>query len=816
MPRQTIKRKKAGALALLLIAALLLSACAPQAAAPTVPPQTPAPAPPEESAAPRYPDTVVISEIMAKNRTTVDDGSACFPDWIELHNTGDESVDLDGWTLSDRDNLPKAMFPPLVLEPDGYLLIFAGKDHAPAADELLAPFGISAGETVYLRAPDGELKAAAEAGDMKADISAIRGGGGEYRACAWPTPGFANTPAGFDSFQASRENASPLKINEVLVKNESFLPSFLYGTDDIVELKNVSDAALWLGDYAMSDKKTGLRCTLPDVTLQPGELFLVFCCGEERSSAEERFYAPIALNSNEDELYLYGADGRPADCMTLRQIPAGGSYGRMPDGNGLFYFSAPTPGEENRDGRRFIAPVPAVDTEPGVYPDAQYLTVSLSAAQELDAGEETRIYYTLDGTRPDESSALYTGPVTLTENTVVRAVAVGEDSLPGEVGTYTYLLREHHSLPVLNITVDDLGMFKNLYYASAKSLQTANAAYFNGEHSFNKDGLVRLRGHTSLDLPKKSLGLYFPDRIDGPLEADVFGNGVTTFTRLHVRAGQDNLKTLFRTELIQDLVLESSTHLLSQSSQFCVVYINGAYWGLYALKEDLNEQYYAEHYHVSPESVIIEEGETALASDFYKDVVEFTAQNDMRDAANYEKICRTIDIDSFIDWIIFEGYSGNTDTLNNIMFFRSTEGDGLWRWALLDLDWAFQNPEMDYRVIMNSEANAGFQMYSLMMALFQNDGFKARFLRRFGELNRTTLSNAHVSEAIERYVAMLEPEIERDEPLRDSTYLSWQYYVDELRNFITEFDRENHNVRQIALFLNMSEEEVRAAMAAEQ
>ena len=102
MPRQTIKRKKAGALALLLIAALLLSACAPQAAAPTVPPQTPAPAPPEESAAPRYPDTIVISEIMAKNRTTVDDGSACFPDWIELHNTGDESVEpgTRAWTLT--------------------------------------------------------------------------------------------------------------------------------------------------------------------------------------------------------------------------------------------------------------------------------------------------------------------------------------------------------------------------------------------------------------------------------------------------------------------------------------------------------------------------------------------------------------------------------------------------------------------------------------------------------------------------------------------------------------------------------------------
>ena len=301
---QTIKQKKTGVSALILTFALLLSACAPQSVAPVVPSQTPAVELPEESAPPQYPDTIEISEMMAKNRTTVDDGSACFPDWIELHNAGDESVDLDGWTLSDRENLPKAKFPPLVLEPDEYLLIFAGKDHAPAPDELLAPFGISAGEAVYLRAPDGELKAAAETGDAGADVSMIRSGEGEYHACAWPTPGFANTRAGFEDFQASRESASPLKINEVLVRNESFLPSYHYGTDDIVELKNVSNAEIWLGDYALSDSNTGMRCALPDAMLRPGELFLIFCCGEERAYEEDRFYAPIALNSYEEQLYL--------------------------------------------------------------------------------------------------------------------------------------------------------------------------------------------------------------------------------------------------------------------------------------------------------------------------------------------------------------------------------------------------------------------------------------------------------------------------------------------------------------------------------
>lgn len=194
-------------------------------------------------------------------------------------------------------------------------------------------------------------------------------------------------------------------------------------------------------------------------------------------------------------------------------------------------------------------------------------------------------------------------------------------------------------------------------------------------------------------------------------------------------------------------------------------------------------------------------------------MIAFTAENDMADPNNYARMCRTIDVDSFIDWILFEGYTGNTDTLNNIRFFRSAEGDGLWRWALYDLDWAFYNPELDYRVIMNCEYNSGFQMYQMMMALFENPDFKAAFLRRFGELNRTVLSNAHVLAEIERYAAELAPEISRDEKLRGYGYNSWSYYLDELRNFITEFDRENHNVKQIALFLHMSEEEVRAGMA---
>ena len=250
-----------------------------------------------------------------------------------------------------------------------------------------------------------------------------------------------------------------------------------------------------------------------------------------------------------------------------------------------------------------------------------------------------------------------------------------------------------------------------------------------------------------------------------------------------------------------------------QRSRFCVLFLNGEYWGVYALKEDLTREYYAQHYGVSRESVEVVKGEAALDSAFYREVIAYAAEHDMADAEHYARLCRVMDMDSFIDWIIFEGYSGNSDTLNNIRFFRSSEGDGLWRWALYDLDWAFYGAEMDFAVIMNSEYNAGYQMTQLMMDLFENEDFKGAFLRRFGELNRTTLSNRHVLEAIDGYVRLLEPEIARDGKLRQSSYDSWLVWVDELRSFITDFDRENHNVTQIAKYLKMSEEEVRAAMA---
>ena len=77
-------------------------------------------------------------------------------------------------------------------------------------------------------------------------------------------------------------------------------------------------------------------------------------------------------------------------------------------------------------------PRPTFSVAAGTYYDPQTITI---ACEEPDAV----IYYTLDGTEPDESSLEYTSPITITQTTTLKAIAVlYEESSPIATATYTF------------------------------------------------------------------------------------------------------------------------------------------------------------------------------------------------------------------------------------------------------------------------------------------------------------------------------------------------------------------------------------------
>ena len=105
---------------------------------------------------------VEISEFVARNVASLTDNDRAYSDWIELHNTTDQAVNLEGWYLTDTaTNLTRWRFPSLVIASNDYVLVFAsGKNRTANPNYLHTDFKLSAtGGYLALVKPDGQTLA---------------------------------------------------------------------------------------------------------------------------------------------------------------------------------------------------------------------------------------------------------------------------------------------------------------------------------------------------------------------------------------------------------------------------------------------------------------------------------------------------------------------------------------------------------------------------------------------------------------------------------------------------------------------------------
>lgn len=98
---------------------------------------------------------------------------------------------------------------------------------------------------------------------------------------------------------------------------------------------------------------------------------------------------------------------------------------------------------------------------------------------EIDCGTAgASIYYTLDGSDPDESSNLYSGPITITQTTTIRAIGIKEGMLDSDIAEETITKL---ALPALTVTFDD-------EYTTATVKNTTDYSQFSGTVVRYKEG----------------------------------------------------------------------------------------------------------------------------------------------------------------------------------------------------------------------------------------------------------------------------------------------------------------------------------------
>lgn len=94
----------------------------------------------------------------------------------------------------------------------------------------------------------------------------------------------------------------------------------------------------------------------------------------------------------------------------------------------------------------------------------------------------------------------------------------------------------------------------------------------------------------------------------------------------------------------------------------------------------------------------------------------------------------------------------------------------------------------------------------------KNAKFREKFLTRVSELMATTLSNEHVTERINYYENLLDPEVTRERKRWGSSYSAWKNKVQYLRDFINigedGYDQMGNMINKLVDYIGLTDAEI--------
>lgn len=142
---------------------------------------------------------LVINEVCSSNKTSYADSTGASPDWVEIYNPNEISLDLSGIGLSDgTKNKYKLAFPKNSIIPaNGYVIVCCDNALVSVEGEYHANFKISAsGETIYLTHPLYGQIDSVDVPELETDVCFGRyANGSDNFSYLTPTPGSDNNSA---------------------------------------------------------------------------------------------------------------------------------------------------------------------------------------------------------------------------------------------------------------------------------------------------------------------------------------------------------------------------------------------------------------------------------------------------------------------------------------------------------------------------------------------------------------------------------------------------------------------------------------------
>lgn len=600
-------------------------------------------------------------------------------------------------------------------------------------------------------------------------------------------------------------------INEFMSKNTTTIQDKDGDFSDWIEFYNATNSTINLHNYSLSDDDDELnKWVFPEVTIPSRGYLLIFASDKNILDTTE-LHTNFKISCGGEELFLSNDSGEVIDQTYAVELNADDSYGRVPDGNSIWIvIYTPTPNGSNNDINQL-----SFSHQEGFYTSPFSLQISTLYPD--------TVYYTLNGDTPSDSSNIYSDsififnrsvlPNTLSEIpttpdqslitykaweppaeklhkvTVLKCASYSKGMRTSKIYTKTFFvdseIYDKYTLPIISISTDENNLFSHdsgifvpgVFYDSINPELTGNyfkrgenwerkahIEYFDhdGSVGFSQDAGIRIHGGKTRQSAQKSLRLYareeygkkyFEYSLLPQRQNDKYKRFVLATT-----IGDWQVQSIIKDELAHDL--SSSLNLDYQSFQPVIVYINGEYWGVYTLRDRVDERYIEYLYNIDKDSIEFYDPDNSA----YQNLIEFIEQNSLEYSGNYDYVTQQIEIDNFIDYIISETFFANYDWPgNNIKFWRKIP-DGKWRWILIDLNAGFGN--VNINMLLHATKNDTSVTWPnppsstfLFRNLLKNDTFEAQLIERYAEILNLDFDTEKMTGKLDSIRELYAPEI---------------------------------------------------------
>lgn len=476
--------------------------------------------------------------------------------------------------------------------------------------------------------------------------------------------------------------------------------------DSWVELYNNGSEEVNLSGYRISvEDDFDNAYVLPYAKIPAGGFKLIYC-----DKADKDMHTDFRIDSGKGSIYLYTPSGEVADQLTLKKQPAPDvAYGRASDGDTKWgYQLTPTPGAANQGGiSDVILSAVTFSTPGGVWETASNIRLTLELPS--DAPEGAYIIYTTNGSEPTTDNAKqYTAPINFSTSTVIRAKVMcdGCISIPSNAQSYIFLERPLN-IPLVSIAVnneylndnsigifaDGTGGYNNENYRQDWR-RPINLELFDAEGEpsvLNQLCETRVQGGYTRSNALKSMAFYANKRFGTKRFEYEFWNkdkpGITDNKSFILRDGGNDYMWCYVRDGLMQRVIGRNTDIDWQGYAPAIVYINGQYHGMLAIRERSNEDNIAANYDGLEDIDMFENWHELKAGD-WEAMDEFLDFIESEEEHTFDEWKELIDVEVYTNLMALNYWVYNTDfPHNNIVIWRPRTGDDTrWRWLVKDCD----------------------------------------------------------------------------------------------------------------------------------